>query len=173
MSGYALVGLNFNVGEANTEGEITEVKYWFTSGIFLSLAAYDAVGGFNDDLFIDYVDIELGHRLKETGLKLCYLNQYSLTHEIGSPIAIKIFGRTYYAMNHSPVRYYYRYRNSSYLYKGDKKFYREKYFKELLINIPKMILLESNRMSKIKMIRRGLSDGLHGVLGPYREVWDE
>lgn len=166
---YALVGINFNAAEAVYADEITEVKYWLTSGNFLSLRAYGIVDGFDSSLFIDYVDIEFGHRLKSAGLKLCYLNNYSLTHSIGSPIEIKLLGHTFHAMNHGAIRYYYRYRNSRYLYGTDKAFYRDKYYRELFINIPKMLLFEPNKAAKLKMIRRGLADGRRGLLGPYRE----
>lgn len=165
---YAIVGLNFNAN-VHGSGEITVPKYWLTSGNFLSLRAFERVGGFNEELFIDYVDIEFDHRLKKAGFKLCYLNNYSLIHKIGDPIPIRVFGKTFYAMNESPIRCYYRYRNSRYLYGTDKDFYRDKYLSELLVNIPKMLLFEPDKKRKIQMIRRGLIDGAHGVLGPYRE----
>lgn len=166
---YALVGLNFNAADSAQSDEITEAKYWLTSGNFLSLCAYEMVDGFDGSLFIDYVDIEFGHRLKNAGLKLCYLNNYSLVHEIGSPIEIKLLGHTFFAMNHSAIRYYYRYRNSRYLYGTDKAFYRDKYYRELFVNIPKMLLFEPNKAAKLKMIRRGLADGRRGLLGAYQE----
>lgn len=166
---YAIVGLNFNSVGVEYKDKVTVAKYWLTSGNFLSLSAFEEVGGFDERLFIDYVDIEFGHRLRDAGEKLCYLNRFSLLHEIGSPIEIKIFGRSFYAMNHGAIRYYYRYRNSRYLYGTDKAFYRDKYYKELLVNIPKMLLFEPNKMSKLRMIRRGLSDGRRGLLGAYQE----
>ncbi len=166
---YALVGLNFNAADTAYADEISEVNYWITSGNFLSLDAYEMVDGFDSSLFIDYVDFEFGHRLKKAGLKLCYLNNYSLVHEIGSPIPIKLLGHTFFAMNHGAVRYYYRYRNSRYLYGTDKAFYRDRYYRELFVNIPKMLLFEPNKAAKLKMICRGLADGRRGLLGAYQE----
>ncbi len=169
IESYALVGLNFNADGQHFDSDVTEVKYWITSGNFLSLDAFNTVGGFCDDLFIDYVDFEFGHRLKLAGKKLCYLNRFSLSHEIGSPIEIKLFGRIFYAMNHSPLRYYYRYRNSRYLYGSDPAFYGDKYIREILVNIPKMLLFEPKKGEKLRMIHRGLADGRRGHLGPYSE----
>lgn len=165
---YAIVGLNFNA-TSHGEEEITVPRYWLTSGNFLSLAAFERVGGFNEDLFIDYVDIEFDHRLSEAGMKLCYLNGYSLEHKIGNPIPIRLFGRTFYAMNEPPIRCYYRYRNSRYLYGTDKDFYRDKYRSEILVNIPKVLLFEPDKKRKMQMIRRGLRDGARGILGPFKE----
>lgn len=173
ISVYSVVGLNFNSEKTGDPSEIVETKYWLTSGNFVDLAAFERVEGFDERLFIDYVDIEFGHRLRLAGLKECYLKNYSLKHSIGNPIKVNIFGKSFYAMNHSPIRYYYRYRNSRYLYGNDKQFYRDKYFQEILINIPKMLLFEPFKIEKIRMILRGLSDGRRGQLGPYVEVQNE
>lgn len=171
LNDYAIVGLNFNA-RSHDAGEITVPRYWLTSGNFLSLSAYKAVGGFNDELFIDYVDIEFDCRLNRAGLKICYLNKYSLIHKIGNPIPIRFFGKTFYAMNESPIRCYYRYRNSSYLYRSDKPFYRCKYFTEIFVNIPKILLFEPEKAKKMKMIHRGLRDGANGILGPLKDGLD-
>lgn len=173
MGTYAIVGLNYNSHETGDSSEIVETKYWLTSGNFLDLNAYKKIGGFDSRLFIDYVDIEYGHRLKMAGMKECYLKNFSLKHSIGNPMEIKLFGRSFYAMNHAPIRYYYRYRNSRYLYGTDKSFYREKYVKEILINIPKMLLFEPRKIDKLRMIVRGLSDGRSAKLGPYERAYDE
>lgn len=165
---YAIVGLNYNNMPHGVD-DISVPKYWLTSGNFLSLGAYEKVGGFNDELFIDYVDIEFNHRLRKAGMNICYLNNFSLQHKIGNPISIHIFGRTYYAMNESPVRCYYRYRNSRYLYKTDKQFYWRKFWSEILLNIPKILLFEPEKKEKMRMVCRGLRDGGLGVLGPLKE----
>lgn len=164
---YSIVGLNFNKSSDYKE-EITEVKCWLTSGNFLNLNDYKIVGGFNNDLFIDYVDIDFCYRLYKEGKKVCYLNNYSLLHEIGNPIEIKFFGRKYYSMNHNPIRYYYRYRNCFYLYKKDKKFYKKEYYKEIFINIPKMLIYEKNRKEKIKMIFLGIKDARNEKMGVFK-----
>lgn len=166
---YSIIGLNFNEKNDDTSDDIVEVPYWLTSGNFVNLADFFCFGKFEDDLFIDYVDIEYGYRLYKNKLKVCYLKGFSINHKIGNPIEINIFNKTYYAMNHSPIRYYYRYRNSYYLYLRDKKFFRKEFFKEIFVNIPKMVLFENKRMEKIVMIIKGLNDGKHKKLGAYNE----
>ena len=76
--------------------------------------------------------LNLGYKFKQNGFKICYLQDFSLIHTIGDPIEIHLFGKTYYAMNHSPIRYYYRYRNSYYLYHFvDREFFKKEYHKEI------------------------------------------
>lgn len=167
---YSLIGLNFNYFPENKTDEIVEAPYWLTSGNFVNLADFVKVGGFQSELFIDYVDIEYGHKLYKNKKQLCYLKDYSLKHQIGNPIPIRFLGRTFYAMNHSPLRYYYRYRNSCHLYKADKVFYRKEFVKELTANVAKMLFFEPGKAEKTKMLLRGLRDGWLGRLGPYEEV---
>ena len=162
---YGLIGLNYNYFPKKKKNTIILTKYWLTSGNFVNLKAYDAVGGFKNDLFIDYVDIEFDHSLIQKGYKIAYLHDYSLKHKIGNPISKKILGRHVTIMNHPPIRYYYRYRNSRYLYKFDKKYYRKKYFGEIIFHIPEMLLFEKNRRQKLRMIFKGWEDAKCGKLG--------
>ena len=131
------------------------------------IEAFKKVNGFNSNLFIDYVDIEFNYKLHKLGMKICYLKNYSLKHKIGNPIKIKIFGKCYYAMNHNPIRYYYRYRNSRYLFAKDRKVFFKLYLKEIVVNIPKMLLYEDRKKEKLRMIKRGISDAKHNKLGEY------
>ncbi len=165
---YSVIGLNFNHDIDINCTKIIETLYWLTSGNFVNLSDFYRIGKFDENLFIDYVDIELGYRLFTNNLKLCYLEGYSLNHKIGNPIEINLFGKKYYAMNHSPIRYYYRYRNAHYLYHINKKFFKREYYKELFVNIPKMIFFEKDKIFKIKMICRGIMDSKKGKLGQYR-----
>lgn len=167
QSKYSLIGLNFNQ-ENGTSNEIIEVPYWLTSGNFVKIHDFMCVGKFNEDLFIDYVDFELGYKFYQNHLKMGYLNGYSIRHTIGNPIPIHIFNKTFYAMNHAPIRYYYRYRNSYYLYKKvDSRFFKKEFFKEMVINTLKMVLVEKNRKGKLKMILKGIDDAKNNRLGKY------
>lgn len=153
---YSVIGLNFNQDNGGLD-KIIEVPYWITSGNFVNISDFMSVGGFMNELFIDYVDFELGYKFKKNGFKICYLKDFSLKHTIGNPIEIHLFGKTYYAMNHSPIRYYYRYRNAYYLYHFvDRQFFKKEYFKEMIVNTLKMLIYEKNRKAKFFMIRKGI-----------------
>ena len=164
---YSVIGLNFNQDNSGLD-KIIEVPYWITSGNFVNISDFMSVGGFMNELFIDYVDFELGYKFKKNGFKICYLKDFSLKHTIGNPIEIHLFGRTYYAMNHSPIRYYYRYRNAYYLYHYvDKEFFKKEYCREMFGSLIKMFLFEKKRNEKIKMIKKGLLDAKKRRLGKF------
>ena len=164
---YSVIGLNFNQDNGGLD-EIIEVPYWITSGNFVNISDFMSVGGFMNELFIDYVDFELGYKFKKNGFKICYLKDFSLKHTIGNPIEIHLFGKTYYAMNHSPIRYYYRYRNAYYLYHFvDRQFYKKEYYKEMIVNTLKMLIYEKNQKVKFSMIRKGIQDAKCKKMGKF------
>lgn len=164
---YSVVGLNYNYSSKELNDEIVEAQYWLTSGNFVKITDFNKIGKFDEELFIDYVDIEYGYKLYKNNLKLCYLKNFSLEHEIGNPIQINLFGKKFFAMNHNAIRYYYRYRNSYYLYKKDKIFFKKEFFKEIFVNIPKMMIYERDRRNKIKMIYFALKDAKSKKMGKY------
>lgn len=164
---YSVIGLNFNQDNGGLD-EIIEASYWIASGNFVNISDFMSVGGFMNELFIDYVDFELGYKFKKNGFKICYLKDFSLKHTIGNPIEIHLFGKTYYAMNHSPIRYYYRYRNAYYLYHFvDRQFFKKEYYKEMIVNTLKMLIYEKNRKAKFSMIRKGIQDAKCKKMGKF------
>lgn len=163
---YSLIGLDVN--KVDPSKEIVLVPYWITSGNFVNISDFYMVGKMNEALFIDYVDFDLGYRFKQAHLKIGYLSGYCITHTIGNPIPIHILNKTFYALNHSPIRYYYRYRNAYYLYHYvDKEFFKKEYCREMFGSLIKMFIFEKKRNEKIKMIKKGLSDAKKKRLGKF------
>ena len=163
---YSLIGLDVN--KVDPSQEIVSVPYWITSGNFVNISDFYLAGKMNESLFIDYVDFDLGYRFKQAHLKIGYLSGYCITHTIGNPIPIHILNKTFYALNHSPIRYYYRYRNAYYLYHYvDKEFFKKEYRREMFGSLIKMFIFEKKRNEKIKMIKKGLSDAKKKRLGKF------
>lgn len=163
---YSLIGLDVN--RVDPSKEIVLVPYWITSGNFVNISDFYLAGKMNESLFIDYVDFDLGYRFKKAHLKIGYLSGYCITHTIGNPIPIHVLNKTFYALNHSPIRYYYRYRNAYYLYHYvDKEFFKKEYRREMFGSLIKMFIFEKNRNEKIKMIKKGLSDAKKKRLGKF------
>ena len=168
---YGIIGLNFNSNDDISE--LIETDCWLTSGNFINIKNYKQISGFNSDLFIDYVDIELNEQFHSIGKKVAYIRNVSLIHTIGNPKTIKFLWFNITCMNHSPIRYYYRYRNGLFLYRKNRKFYRKKYFHDLIIDLLKVIIFEENKRIKIKMIRKGRKDAKNNILGKYNEIQSE
>ena len=88
----------------------------------------------------------------------------TMQHNLGSPIRGKLFGREFEAMGHSKVRKYYIFRNCTYVmmtYPQTRKPYRHFLFATWL----KTILVEDDKINKLKYMRMGKRDARKGKFG--------
>lgn len=82
-----------------------------TSGALLSLYAYEAIGPFREDFFIDYVDTEYCLRLKHRGFVSAIACKAHMLHCIGNIEKHPLLGTVFTSANYSALRRYYRTRN--------------------------------------------------------------
>ena len=145
------------------------ILYTLTSGNLLNLAAYQSVGGFRDDFFIDHVDHDYCIRLNIAGYHVVELPDIHLAHKLGYSEQIKLGSWVLrkYGTN-TPTRLYYYARNG--IYVARTYFYQHPGFswmlmKELTRRWVKVLLFDKNRLVRIKMMLKGTKDGLSGRLG--------
>ncbi len=88
-----------------------------TSGTIVDLIIFNTIGGFDENLFIDFVDVEYSLRCVDKGyVNLMFLNVI-MNHEIGFRKlgrSFKNFKKTARIL-HSPIRVYYIVRNGLYM----------------------------------------------------------
>lgn len=132
------------------------VEWVITSGSFISLIAWNKIGGFDEKLFIDGVDRDFCQRAHYHGYQIVKDNGTELIHELGNLRCRKILWRTVFVTNHPPVRKYYMIRNSIYL---DKKHSENKRFFYIAKNLFKTLIYENQKIIKIKYIYKGIIDG--------------
>lgn len=147
---------------------ISKVNTVMTSGNLLSLEAYKNVGGFNEDFFIDYVDIEYCLKLQSNHYNIYRLNNVVLEHNEANLSEKKIFTLKFYPPNNVPFRLYYKTRNLLFM----RKMYNRVCHKMLRIeysvfirNLVKIFLFEKHKFLKFKMMLIGYFDYLKGKTG--------
>jgi rhamnosyltransferase len=148
--------------------EVEEILYVMTSGNLLNLNAFEKVGKFSEELFIDRVDHEYCLRLQINGYKVVRVNKIFLTHNLGKVSKYSIFGRTQYVTNHSPLRRYYITRNTLYVINKYRKYfpdYASMEYNNHFYDICKLLLFEKEKFKKIKMIFKGYLDYKKGITG--------
>jgi rhamnosyltransferase len=147
---------------------VIEVDHLITSGLLVPLSGYQVVGAPRADLFIDYVDIEWSLRARKNGLKLFAVGKARLKHSIGDSFK-QFMGKQ--VPIHSPLRHYYLMRNGVYLQKLPTISFAWKMSDafQLLKKFIFFSLFLPERGKRLRMMLRGISDGLHGKLGIYRE----
>jgi rhamnosyltransferase len=170
----AVIGSTSVADAARSKRPIEPGRTWIeattviTAGSFLSLAASRALGGYRDDLFVDYVDIEFCLRARARGYRVVASRTPAMTHRIGRPTRRRIGPRVVTPTNHSAIRRYYITRNRFIVW---RRYWRtDSHFvardivasqKELI----KLLLFEEDRPAKIRAMLAGLRDGIRNVTG--------
>ncbi|HEX8356640.1 MAG TPA: hypothetical protein VF610_04480 [Segetibacter sp.] len=102
-----------------------EVETLITSGMLLNLLLFKKIGGFDEALFIDYVDHDYCTRCIMAGHSVLLFNNISIFHELGKQVyraSVKtLFLYKKKKIIHSPLRCYYMYRNMLYIEKKYEK----------------------------------------------------
>lgn len=163
--------INYLTPAVSLLADYQEVSLVMTSGNLLSLDAYVQTGPFNENYFIDYVDIEYCLRLLDGGYKIIMCTKAHLYHQLGDISKHNIFGiKSIYTTNHPPLRLYYIIRNMLFTWKEFKNTHRDLYKNDalyLLKRILKIFFLETSKIKKLVYIMRGYLDYKNNILGKY------
>jgi len=145
-------------------------NYWImTSCNFVRTSCVDLVGTFNEDYFIDGVDIEYCLRLQQKGFIFEIEKDLIGHHALGHRIEANLFGKKIFFTSHIPLRKYYIFRNYlDIVFK--KKFLLRVRFKilyALFIRLYESLLFEPKKFQNLKMINMGFWHFLFSVKGKY------
>lgn len=143
---------------------LIQTDHLISSGTLTSKAVLQEVGCFREDLFIDYVDVEWYLRAMQKGYSLWGVCAASMQHDLGDE-PISLFGRTVFT--HSPLRHYYLVRNAVALYRLPSIPWRWKWSDAIRLTKKSIfyMLFASPRWEHIRMMAKGLRDGLAGQMG--------
>jgi rhamnosyltransferase len=143
-----------------------------TSGNLLNLTAYQTVGPFFNDFFIDHVDNEYCLRLHLHGFRVIKDNNALLEHSLGAITKHCFFFKTFAISNHPPVRRYYAIRNGFYLRKQYKRHfpvYFQSFLWKIFREIAVILVYECNKYNKLSMMLKGYLDYRNNVIGKHPE----
>ncbi len=130
-----------------------------TSGSCINIQAAIKVGGFDERLFIDFVDTEFQKRILLADYKIIRNNSVVLTHEIGNITEKKIFKYKILCTNHNSIRRFYQVRNRLYFkkkYYGNLSLLKEKV--RLSLGLLKIIIFEDEKKEKCLATLKGFRD---------------
>lgn len=152
-----------------------------TSGSLTSIEAWKKVGGFDESLFIDYVDYDFNKRLLLEGYTLFRTGEAALIHECGNlqPTWLYVprkeqdgtwrFER-FYSFGHSAFRCYYKARNRiiyTKKYIGSPGFFQFEGAIQIIPQIVLTLLFEHEKKQKLSAFFRGIKDGVHTKVERY------
>ena len=87
-----------SVGGVPTTQEVIQ------TGTLWSIAALEAIGGFDESLGIDAVDAAACVRLRASGYSLVLAPDVAIAHQVGTSREVSVLGRKVMATGHSPER---------------------------------------------------------------------
>ena len=139
-----------------------------SSGTLIPISAIDTIGEMDETLFIDHTDTDWFLRAKSRGWDSYGICSACMEHRLGEENLRVWWGRWRYLPIHRPFRYYYIYRNSVLLY---QRKYSDLHWKQAdLVRLIMMalifVMLSARRFEILRMISRGIVDGLRGRTGP-------
>jgi len=84
-----------------------------TSGSLMSMETFDSIGPFRDEFIIDAVDSDYCLRVRAHGLQVIEVATQGFTQRLGHPRTVEWGPLRFTLQEHSPMRTYYRVRNST------------------------------------------------------------
>lgn len=147
--------------------EPKQVDIVISSGMMTTAPVLEKAGSYDEDFFIDFVDIEWCLRCKKAGIPIYVIPDAVLLHKIGNEtIDMDKMEITV----HSPVRTYYKVRNSFLLlYKKAGVVFSIRQILPALLHNFLLIFHVENKREYAKSYFTGILHGICGVRGEYRK----
>ncbi len=134
-----------------------------TSGNLVCVCAASEIGGFDNKLFIDYVDHDFCFRLRRSGHHIVEASNAILSHSLGNTTVHSIFWLRPRTTNHSTLRRYYITRNRIYIWQKNWKLdplWILRDIRSFILESLFIILWESSKIKKFSAIVRGATDAI-------------
>lgn len=156
--------------EPGRTGQLLEADFIISSGALIPMPVLDAIGDMNEDFFIDHVDTEWIFRAQAAGYRSYGVCDAVMDHSLGNATLTFWLGRWRSVPLHSPERHYYVFRNSVLLSRmphAHRRWVRDDIVRLVFMAVF-FALFVPHRWRRIRLMARGLRDGLYGVTGPLR-----
>ncbi|MGH8144981.1 MAG: glycosyltransferase family 2 protein [Rhodanobacteraceae bacterium] len=150
-------------------GDVAGIRcdFLITSGCMIPLAVLDAVGGMDDALFIDNVDLDWCFRATAAGYSLHGVCAARMRHHLGDTRR-RIPGLPRGIVVHPPRRLYYMMRNRVLLYR--RAYTPARWIAQdlprLVVKLLLFSLLVPPRLVNLRQMLMGLRDGIAGRVAP-------
>jgi O-antigen/teichoic acid export membrane protein/GT2 family glycosyltransferase len=140
-----------------------------TSGNLVPRATFEKVGGFDERLFIEYVDHDFCLKVKKRGLQTYIVPGAKMAHRLGDMRKHGIGGFFFFSHNYLPVRRYYRARNRLILYKRHIGLWILQDQDFAIRDMIKILLVEKDRWKKVQATLEGSLHALLRLGGSYED----
>ncbi len=148
--------------------DLPSVTRVITSGSLLRVAAFNEVGPFDEDLFVDFVDTDFCLRCRRRGHLIAVSAAAGLEHAYGHREVRRWLGFAVHPTNHPALRHYYIARNRVPMMR--RHAWREPHWfffdcGAALLWFFRVLAVEDHKGKKVLAMLLGTWDGLRGRLG--------
>ena len=149
------------VSMKSSSDKVEEINSCITSGCFMNVGAYGKTPGYDEKLFIDFVDFDICFSLIEEGYKVIKIPYEGLLHEVGHGKNVVFLKKNYIVYNQQYWRRYYIVRNDIYVSKKHREL--QPLLRTVLRqtrNILLVCIFENQKLKKFFLGVKGLLAGL-------------
>lgn len=158
----------FGFTRIRCNNDVIENVIAVTSGSMINLAILDDIGGFDERLFIDFVDTDYCLRAAAGGYATIVNCRALLLHSVGAKQARRLFGLKFIPTFHSPLRRYYLFRNRVHMIRQHARRWPHWLTYETAATIHTLLgilLFENDKAHQFRACALGTWDGLMGRCG--------
>jgi rhamnosyltransferase len=145
------------------------VDFAITSGNLIRMDVFDTIGEFDEELFIDGVDVDFSLRVRHAGEQIVRVESAILYHELGQGQTTGGWLSRFY-MAHSPLRRYYMYRNHLYIiqrYGFKFPMFVAKATLVQLLHLVAVVIYGGKRVESLRFMLCGVLDFCRRKTGPF------
>jgi len=138
------------------------------AGSIVRLAAWEAVGGYDEGFFMDYVDFDFCFKCRRHAWEVVQVGGAIMVHSPGSPTRHRLLWKRPVTLNHSVLRRYYITRNRILFYRKYWSFDTRWVLRDVcnaVKGVVLVVLFESGKSEKLNAIGAGIVDGFQGLSG--------
>jgi rhamnosyltransferase len=149
--------------------DLPEVTMLVTSGSLMELESWVTLGGFEEALFIDYVDIDYCLKAIRAGRQVAVAAAARLHHKLGARQAGRLLGKDFRPTYHAAFRHYFMARNRVRIWRRHALAVPHWALFDLCFagfNGFRVVAFEREKGAKLKAMILGTWDGLLGRTGP-------
>ena len=137
-----------------------ETDWVITSAAFTNVKAWKDCGGFDNGMFIEWVDWDICEAMRKNGYKIMKTYKTKLIHELGHGTRlVMVRHHQMQVMNHKPIRYYYSTRNRIYMARKYKHIGLWEQLKEIGFKLYTVERYERNKLQNLVAIIKGTIAG--------------
>ena len=142
-----------------------EKEWLMTSGCIFNLKVFDSIGGFDERIFLDGLDVEYCLRCRKHEYKVIQCREAIVHHHPANTRELNLgILKLKYGWD-KPERYYYKIRADKYINTHYKTWYC---IGDMIIKYFKIIFLFDEKKRYLKAFKKGIKDAQNGVFGKNR-----